>query len=128
MILGDVSAGAVSDLAAATRCAGLMEARYGFSAEFPLVSVGLGDELDLARLPWLLRPVQVRLQAAYDRALDLMRTERLALERLARALFAHGYLDDPEVRALVAGRAARAPRNPAKPAPARGRRPPAEPG
>ena len=128
VILGDVSAGAVSDLAAATRCAGLMEARYGFSAEFPLVSVGLGDELDLARLPWLLRPVQVRLQAAYDRALDLMRTERLALERLARALFAHGYLDDPEVRALVAGRAARAPRNPAKPAPARGRRPPAEPG
>ncbi|GJE43377.1 AAA family ATPase [Methylobacterium soli] len=105
VMLGDVSAGAAGDLAVATRCAGMMEARWGFSSDLPLVSVGSGDEVDIARMPWLLKPVQARLGAAYERALDLMRTERLALERLAEALFRKGYLEDAEVRALVAGKA-----------------------
>jgi len=103
VMLGEVSAGAVSDLAEATRCAVQMEARLGFSAEFPLVSLGSDGEIDLGRMPWLLRPVQDRLNDAYERALDLMRTERNALERIARALFREGHLENAEVRSLFAG-------------------------
>ncbi|EHP91191.1 hypothetical protein MetexDRAFT_3937 [Methylorubrum extorquens DSM 13060] len=30
-----------------------MEARFGFSTEFPLVSIGAGEEIDAARMHWL---------------------------------------------------------------------------
>ena len=103
VVLGDVSAGAATDLVAATRCAALMETRFGFSADYPLVSIGHGEDVDIARLPWLLRPVHDRLRVAYERALDLMRVERLALDRIARALVSEGHLEDPDVRALFAG-------------------------
>lgn len=104
VVLGDVSAGAAADLSAATQAAALMECRYGFSVEYPLVSLGSGDGVDLTRLPWLLRPVRDRLRFAYERALDLMRVERAALDRMTRALAAHGFLDDADVRALFEGR------------------------
>jgi cell division protease FtsH len=104
VVLGDVSAGAASDLVEATHCAASMESRYGFSFEYPLVSLGTGEAVDLPRMPWLLRPVQHRLHTAYERALDLMRVERVALERITRALVAEGFLDDPEVHALYRGR------------------------
>ena len=110
VILGDTSAGAARDLATATRFAALMEARWGFSREFPLVSLGSGDEIDILRMPWILKPVQERLAAAYECALDLMRTERLGLERLARALHEKGFLEDGEVRAHVAGTMPASPR------------------
>lgn len=73
-------------------------------------------------MPWLLRPVLERLRLAYERACDLMRTERAALERIAEALFGAGYLDDATVRALFEAppprrerrdRTARQPRQPA---------------
>ncbi|WP_331319124.1 AAA family ATPase, partial [Methylobacterium mesophilicum] len=101
--LGEVSAGAVSDLASATRVAGLMEARWGFSRRHPLVSVGDDAVADVARMPWLAGPIQERLQAAYDRARGLMRDEYAALGRLAEALFREGFLDDTRVRRLVDG-------------------------
>ncbi|MBE7200856.1 MAG: AAA family ATPase, partial [Parafilimonas terrae] len=101
--LGEVSAGAVSDLASATRVAGLMEARWGFSRRHPLVSVGDDAVADVARMPWLAGPIQERLQAAYDRARGLMRDEYAALGRLAEALFLEGFLDDARVRRLVDG-------------------------
>lgn len=104
VILGDVSAGAAADLVVATQVAAMMETRYGFSLEHPLVSFGVGDEVDLARLPWLLRPVNDRLHSAYERALDLMRVERLALDRISRALISDGFLDDAVVRALFTGK------------------------
>ncbi|MBA9070221.1 hypothetical protein FHR71_003985 [Methylobacterium sp. RAS18] len=103
VLLGEVSAGAVSDLAAATRCAVAMEASWGFSAEFPLLSLASASDADLARMPWLMRPVLERLGHAYERACDLMRTERLALERIAEALFRMGYLDDATTRSLFSG-------------------------
>ncbi|GBU15888.1 MULTISPECIES: AAA family ATPase [Methylobacterium] len=103
VLLGEVSAGAVSDLAEATRCAVAMEASWGFSAEFPLLSLASVHDADLIRMPWLMRPVLERLGRAYDRACDLMRTERLALERIAEALFRTGYLDDATTRRLFAG-------------------------
>lgn len=103
VLLGEVSAGAVSDLAEATRCAVAMEASWGFSAEFPLLSLASARDADLTRMPWLMRPVLERLGLAYDRACDLMRTERLALERIAEALFRTGYLDDATTRALFSG-------------------------
>lgn len=100
VLLGDVSAGAVSDLAEATRCAVAMEASFGFSADFPLLSLGPAPDAELLRMPWLMRPVLQRLGRAYERACDLMRVERLALERIAEALFRTGNLDDPTTRAL----------------------------
>lgn len=100
VLLGDVSAGSVTDLAEATRCALAMEASFGFSADYPLLCSAQGREPDLTRMPWLLRPVLERLRLAYERACDLMRTERAALERIAEALFGAGYLDDATVRAL----------------------------
>ena len=103
VMLGEVSAGAAGDLAEATRCAALMEARLGFSSEFPLVSLGPDGEVDVARMPWLLRPIQGRLDRSYERAMDLMRTERHALERIAEALFRSGHLGNAEVRDLFAG-------------------------
>ena len=103
VMLGEVSAGAASDLAEATRCAAMMDARLGFSAEFPLVSLGPDGEVDVSRMPWLLRPIQERLDRSYERAMDLMRTERHALERIAEALFRSGHLEDAEVRDLFAG-------------------------
>lgn len=125
VVFGDVSAGAAADLQAATQAAALMETRYGFSSEYPLVSIGSGDAVDLTRLPWLLRPVHGRLLLAYEQALDLMRVERLALDRIARALLADGFMDDASVRALFRGRA-QAPRRrdagravPRRPGPAR---------
>ena len=104
--LGNASAGAVLDLACATRVAVMMEAQWGFSRTHPLVSVGDGAVADIARAPWLIGPVQERLQAAYARALDLMREDRDALGRLAEALYQEGYLDDGRVRELVEHRAA----------------------
>lgn len=119
VLLGEVSAGAVSDLAQATRCALAMEASWGFSTEFPLLSVAPALDADLARMPWLMRPVLERLGLAYERACDLMRTERLALERIAEALFRRGYLDDATTRALFSGKTA-SPRR--RPDPSRGTR------
>ncbi|GJE45426.1 AAA family ATPase [Methylobacterium soli] len=107
--VGDVSAGAMVDLAFATRVAAQMEARWGFSRAHPLVSIGFEDQVDVARLPWLIAPVQERLQAAYNRARELVATERHALGRLSEALFREGRLDDRRVRALVAGTAASTP-------------------
>lgn len=99
--LGNVSAGAFSDLACATRIAMLMETQWGFSRTHPLVSMGDGAVVDMARAPWLIGPVQERLQAIYLRALDLVREDRDALGRLAEALYEEGYLDDARVRGLV---------------------------
>ncbi len=114
VLLGDVSSGSADDLAVATRCAAAMEGTWGFSSEFPLVSLAQGRDVDLARMPWLLRPVRERLRQAYELACDLMRVERLALERLAEGLFRDGYLDDARTRDLFVGRSVR---------PARGRTP-----
>jgi ATP-dependent Zn protease len=108
VLLGEVSAGAAGDLAGATRFAAMMETRWGFSRERPLVSIGTGDDVDILRMPWILNPVQERLSAAYEGALDLMRTERKALERLSEALFEKGFLEDAEVRAHVVGTPPRA--------------------
>ncbi|WP_049832758.1 AAA family ATPase [Methylorubrum extorquens] len=102
VVLGDVATGSASDLAAATRCATMMETRFGFSRDFPLVTIGLDDEVDLTRAPFLIRPVADRLKASYERALALMQAERPALERLALALSRRGFLEDAEIRAIVA--------------------------
>ena len=105
VVLGEVSAGSVADLAEATRLASEMESRWGFSARFPLVSVGPGGAANVLHMPWLMEPLQRRLERAYGRALELMETERVALVRLSEALFRRGHLDDGEVRAVVAGTA-----------------------
>ena len=107
VVLGEVSAGSVRDLAEATRLAAEMESRWGFSARFPLVSVGLGDVPDVLRTPWLMEPLQERLDRAYVRALELMERQRVALVRVSEALFHRQHLDDAEVRALAAGGADR---------------------
>ena len=103
VVLGEVSAGSVGDLAEATRLAAEMESRWGFSARFPLVSLGLGEAPDVLRAPWLMEPLQERLDRAYARALELMERERVALVRVSEALFHRQHLDDAEVRALASG-------------------------
>ena len=65
--------------------------------------IGLDEEVDLARTPFLIRPVADRLKASYERALALMQAERPALDRLALALSRRGYLQDAAIRALVVG-------------------------
>ena len=102
LLLGEVSAGAATDLEMATQLAAMMECRWGFSAERPLISMGRADQIDIARMPWLMRPIQERLARCYEQALDLLRAERPAVERLAAALLRTGYLDDIEVRKLIA--------------------------
>lgn len=117
VIFGDVTAGSLEDLAAATRLAVMMETQLGFSRDTPLLSFGAGGAADLVRLPWAARAVQGRLSIAYETAMDLMRIHRDALERLSEALRGKGCLGDAEIRALLEApkeRAARAggPRRP----------------
>lgn len=99
VLLGSVSAGAEGDLHRATRLATLMETRFGFSRRFPLAV--LGEDVDLARTPWLIEPVHARLSSAYEAALELIRHEEAAVERIGMALADRGFLDDGELRSLA---------------------------
>lgn len=99
VLLGSVSAGAEGDLHRATRLATLMETRFGFSRRYPLAV--LGEDLDLARTPWLIEPVHARLSSAYEAALELIRREEATVERIGMVLAERGYLDDGDFRALA---------------------------
>ncbi|MBB2961917.1 AAA family ATPase [Methylobacterium sp. R2-1] len=101
VLLGSVSAGAEGDLHRATRLATLMETRLGFSRRHPLAVLGEGEDLDLARTPWLIEPVHARLSSAYEAALELIRREEATVSRIGLALADRGFLDDGDLRALA---------------------------
>ncbi|SFL36692.1 AAA family ATPase [Methylobacterium pseudosasicola] len=108
VVLGDVSAGSASDLEGATELAVLMETRLGFSPRTPLVAFAAAGPAEALRMPWVAAAVHERLTAAYDRALDLMRTHRRELERVSDRLFRSGNIGDAEIRRLLGRRFGRA--------------------
>jgi len=108
VVLGDVTAGAVTDLANATRLAVMMETRLGFSPRMPLVAFADAEPSDALRAPWVAAAVHARLTAAYDSALDMMRIHRRELVRVSDGLFRSGRLEDAEIRRLLGRRLGRA--------------------
>ena len=110
VILGEPSGGAggsaASDLAKATRVAGLLVASSGLD-EHPDALVLLSTADDQQRLDHLLLLPEVRqrvaaaLRDAYDDALDLVRRFRPGVERVAGALVERGSLSGDEARDLL---------------------------
>ena len=99
LILGAATTGATQDLEDATVLATGFHAKWGFGIR-GLVS----ESADVAVTdPRIREAVRATLDEAYVRAMDLVRTQREAIERVADALVARRYLDGGEVKALVAG-------------------------
>ncbi|MBN9069665.1 MAG: ATP-dependent Zn protease, partial [Rhizobiales bacterium] len=103
-LLGCVSAGAGgspdSDMGKATTLALAMETELGFAETLPLLYRHAENQSTLlAYNPLLAEQVNARLEAAYDRARDLIRRNENAIRFLADALMRH---DTLEGTALVA--------------------------
>jgi cell division protease FtsH len=105
LIFGEPTAGAggseESDLGRATVLATRLETDYGLGA-FGLVYIPGGSSgRDLLLLDTLRSAVGGTIDRAYAAALDLLRQNRPALEALATALFAAGYLDRADIQAIL---------------------------
>ncbi|MBI1201937.1 MAG: AAA family ATPase [Rhodopseudomonas sp.] len=105
LIFGEVTAGAGgsegSDLARATALATRLETAYGLGALGLVCMAGGVNERDLLLLDTLRSAVGGTIDRAYAAALDLLRQNRHALEALATALFAGGYLDRMDIQAIL---------------------------
>ncbi|MDQ2079043.1 AAA family ATPase [Xanthobacteraceae bacterium Astr-EGSB] len=106
LIFGTVLTGAGgsrrSDLSVATRLALMLEASYGLGELGP---IWIGEDLDPRDLLLsgdLRRAVRQTLDAAYATAKNVLTSNRDALDRLADALFARGYLDRREIDVAMA--------------------------
>jgi hypothetical protein len=91
-----------SDLSVATRLALALEASYGLGELGPVWIGEDPDPRDLLLSGDLRRAVRKTLDTAYATAKEILATNRDALDRLAHALFARGYLDRREIDAAVA--------------------------
>jgi cell division protease FtsH len=108
----DVTTGAQSDLQQTTVIAREMVGRWGMSTAVGLVNV-LGAESPAAWGPWSndgpsektreLVDAEVRAltDAAYEQALELLRSHRPQLDALAQALLEHETLDEPDAYAAA---------------------------
>jgi cell division protease FtsH len=116
LIFNEPMAGAMMDLKQATRLARVMVTQYGMSPRLGPVYYQIGEEHvflgkeiiesrtfseGTARL--IDEEIQRLLTEAEEQALELLRTHRDALERIAEALLIHEELDVEEVERLVAG-------------------------
>lgn len=116
LIFGEPMAGATMDLKQATRLARIMVTQYGMSPRLGPVYYQIGEEHvflgkeiiesrtfseGTARL--IDEEIQRLLTEAEQQALELLRTHRDALERVAAALLIHEELAVEEVEQLVAG-------------------------
>jgi DNA polymerase III delta prime subunit len=99
LMFGAPTNGAGQDLHDATGLAMELHGTWGFGA---LGLVSIPREVAIHDRP-LREAVRRTLDEAYAKALDLVRTQRSAIERVADALVARRFLDAGEVRALVAG-------------------------
>jgi hypothetical protein len=105
LIFGEATAGAggseESDLGRATVLATRVETDYGLGA-FGLVRIPGGTSgRDLLLLDTLRSAVGGTIDRAYAAALELLSQNQHALEALATALFAAGYLDRADIRAIM---------------------------
>jgi hypothetical protein len=92
-----------SDLARATRLATRLETDFGFGSLGLLClagDIGIGNR-DLLMFDKLRAAVGATIDRAYATALDLLAQNRGALDALAAALFAAGYLDRAEIEAVL---------------------------
>jgi hypothetical protein len=103
-VLGAVSAGAVADLAAATRLLADAHGAHGLGATM----LHRGDPSQALLYDRDLRDVvEADLQRLYARALALVRRRRADVERIAAALIARRFLTGADVDAVLARPAAR---------------------
>lgn len=105
LTFGEATAGAggseESDLGRATALATRLETDYGLGA-FGLVCIpGGASDRDLLLLDTLRSVVGATIDRAYAAALELLRENQHALEALATALFAAGYLDRADIQAIL---------------------------
>ena len=105
LTFGEATAGAggseESDLGRATMLATRLETDYGLGA-FGLVCIPGGSSgRDLLLLDTLRSAVGGTIDRAYTAALELLRQNQHALEALATALFAAGYLDRADIDAIL---------------------------
>ena len=105
LIFGEATAGAggsdESDLGRATALATRLETDYGLGA-FGLVCIPGGSSArDLLLLDTLRSAVGGTIDRAYAAALELLGQNQHALEALATALFAAGYLDRADIQAIL---------------------------
>lgn len=106
LVFGEPTAGAggdgKSDLAIATRLALDLEIKYGLGASFGLLCFDGGSTRDLLLFELLRKAVRTSLDRAYAAARELLTAHRPSLDALADALFAKGYLDRAEIKAVLA--------------------------
>ena len=105
LVFGEATAGAGggedSDLARATQLATRLETVYGLGSLGLICIPGDSNSRDLLLLEDLRHTVSKTIDRAYTAALDLLGQNRRALDSLAAALFAAGYLDRAEIAAVL---------------------------
>jgi cell division protease FtsH len=104
VLLGDVTAGATSDLALANSLACSAVARWGLSETGPLRYFEGPAEQLFAKHPELAEEARAMLQAAYNSALALMRRRKAQVRAIANALLVRRGLTHDEIVALLARR------------------------
>jgi cell division protease FtsH len=90
-----------SDLSRATRLATRLETDFGFGSLGLICLAGDVGNRDLLMFDKLRAAVGATIDRAYATALDLLAQNRSALEALAAALFAAGYLERAEIEAVL---------------------------
>ena len=105
LVFGEATAGAGgsegSDLARATQLATRLETAYGLGSLGLVCIPGETGDRDLLLFGDLRSVVGRTIDRAYTAALELIGQNRLALDALAAALFAAGYLDRTEIAAVM---------------------------
>lgn len=91
-----------SDLARATRLATRLETDFGFGSLGLLCLAGNVGNRDLMMFDQLRAAVGGTIDRAYAMALEVLGRNRHTLDALAAALFAAGYLDRTDIRAVLA--------------------------
>jgi hypothetical protein len=90
-----------SDLARATRLATRLETDFGLGSLGLLCLAGEVDNRDLLMFDKLRAAASATIDRAYATALDVLAQNQSALDALAAALFAAGYLDRAEIEAVL---------------------------
>jgi ATP-dependent metalloprotease len=104
----EITTGASSDLAAATRLARDMVTKYGMSASVGLVSQNYDDDgrsISSETRAAIETEVKTLLEAAYARAADVLRTHEAELHEVAARLLAEESLSGVQISALIAAHA-----------------------
>ena len=105
LVFGEATAGAGgsenSDLARATQLATRLETAYGLGSLGLVCIPGDTGDRDLLLFAELRSVVGCTIDRAYTAALELLGQSRRALDALAAALFAAGYLDRGEIAAVL---------------------------